>query len=64
MNLAEAFKQEFGALPKTPNISDFADGQRDCKEGKEADMTRSDDYIRGYDVQYQLEQMQSQGGFN
>jgi hypothetical protein len=64
MNLAEAFKQEFGEAPNNSKFSDFIDGQEDCKKGKEADMKRSEDYLRGYSVQYGLEQMQSQGGFN
>jgi hypothetical protein len=64
MNLAEAFKQEFGGSPKENKFSDFVDGQIDCQDGKEADMTRGKYYIKGYSFQYELEQVQSQGGFN
>jgi hypothetical protein len=41
------------------NTDDFMDGQYDCMTGKQADMSRSADYQRGYNIQYQNEQNQT-----
>jgi len=40
-------------------INDFLQGQRDCKEGK-PHVSGSEDYDRGYRVQYELEQMETE----
>jgi hypothetical protein len=42
-------------MKSAPNIPDFIDGQRDCKEGNQADSKRSESYHRGYAAEYQLE---------
>lgn len=39
------------------NVSDFIDGQRDCREGKEHIEGKSESYDRGYMNQYHLEQL-------
>ena len=33
------------------SASDFIDGQRDCREGKPLDESRSADYKRGYEYE-------------
>lgn len=38
---------------------DFVDGQQDCRDGREADESRSPDYTRGYGAEYELEQIRS-----
>ena len=38
------------------NINDFIEGQRDCKEGNAPKENPSDNYLSGYNFQYQLEQ--------
>jgi hypothetical protein len=38
-----------------PNVPDFIDGQRDCKDGNQADPNRSESYQRGYAAEYQHE---------
>jgi hypothetical protein len=35
---------------------DFIKGARDCRKGKEAQLNASDDYNRGYNAEYALEQ--------
>jgi len=45
----------------TPNICDFIDGERDCKQGKDADPKRSENYQRGYGFQYGIEESKSEG---
>ena len=39
-------------------MDNFIDGQRDCKEGKQPS-SGSEDYLRGYGAQYQLEENNS-----
>ena len=38
--------------------NDFLKGQRDCKDGSPPMENASDDYLRGYSAQYELEQVQ------
>ena len=39
------------------NADEFIQGQKDCKEGKQTTGNESDDYLRGYAAQYNLEQI-------
>ena len=49
---------------QAPSVADFAKGQRDCRDDKQAKAGASKDYNNGYGVQYEIEQRQSEGGFN
>ena len=40
--------------------TDHLDGQRDCKEGREAQKGREDAYYDGYGAQYELEQVMTE----
>jgi hypothetical protein len=42
-------------------IDDFLAGQQDCRNGKEADPKRSENYQRGYGFEYGLGEMASHG---
>lgn len=44
-------------------ISDFLQGQKDCRNGK-PHKSGSAEYNRGYNVEYELEQMRTQGSIN
>ena len=46
---------------KIPSLNDFIDGERDAKEGKPANESRSEDYQRGYGFQYQMDELKSAG---
>ena len=37
-------------------IADFIDGERDCRDGKPADPSRSDRYKSGYGCRYELDE--------
>jgi len=37
-------------------MSDFLDGQRDCRDGVPHESSKSENYNRGYNYQYELEQ--------
>lgn len=39
-----------------PDLSEFIKGQRACKAGAKSPENASDDFIRGYSAQYELEQ--------
>ena len=41
------------------DVSEFMQGQRDCKAGIEHKAGQSDSYDRGYATQYELEQIES-----
>lgn len=41
-------------------IEDFIQGQQDCREGKPHEEGRSKDYDRGYQCEYELEQIRSE----
>jgi len=49
---------------KAPNVADFARGQKDCREGVSGKLNASDDYNRGYGVQYEIEQRLNHEEFN
>jgi len=38
-------------------VADFADGQRDCRDGKPHQAGKSADYDRGYAYEYEAEQV-------
>ncbi len=40
--------------------TDHLDGQRDCKEGRDAQEGRDDAYYDGYGAQYDLEQVMTE----
>lgn len=42
-------------------VSEFIDGQRDCRDGKPHLDGKGESYDAGYSTQYQLEQIQSAG---
>lgn len=42
-------------------VSEFIDGQRDCRDGKPHADGRGESYDAGYSTQYQLDQIQSTG---
>jgi hypothetical protein len=42
-------------------VSEFIDGQRDCRDGKPHFDGKGESYDAGYSAQYQLEQIQSTG---
>lgn len=44
--------------PKTYDISEFVEGQKDCKEGKPPQKTTAS-YEAGYAAQYELDQVMS-----
>lgn len=46
---------------KIPSLTDFIDGERDAKEGKPEDTSRSEDYHRGYGFQYGMDEVMSNG---
>ena len=52
------------ALKQVPSIADFARGQRDYQEHKEADEDGSEDYNRGYGYEYEMAEIRSAGEFN
>lgn len=42
-------------------VSEFIDGQRDCRDGKPHFDGKGESYAAGFSAQYQLEQIQSTG---
>jgi len=42
-------------------VSEFIDGQQDCRDGKPHFDDKGESYDAGYSTQYQLEQIQSTG---
>lgn len=54
VNLQQPFNQVFN----NP-VGDFIDGQRDCKEGVPHQAGKSEEYTRGYGVQYEFEQQKT-----
>ena len=44
------------------NVGDFADGQRDCRDGKPHQSGRSESYDMGYGFQYEMEQIRNAEG--
>ena len=42
-------------------VSEFIDGQQDCRDGKPHFDGKGESYVAGYSTQYQLEQIQSTG---
>lgn len=42
-------------------VSEFIDGQKDCRDGKPHSDGKGASYDAGYSTQYQLEQIQSTG---
>lgn len=45
-------------------IDEFIRGERDCRDGKPADLKGGRDYTSGYNFQYQLAEMQSNASKN
>lgn len=43
------------AMQSTPNVFDFIQGQKDCRDGK-AHASKSESYDQGYSLQYHIEQ--------
>lgn len=54
MNAQEAEKD---ALAHTPNVIEFAQGQRDCRQGVEYKKGKGESYDQGYGFEYELQEM-------
>lgn len=48
----------------TNHISDFVDGQKDCRDGVPADGNRSEGYLAGYGQQYEKEARENSNDYN
>jgi hypothetical protein len=46
-------------METTIDVSEFMQGQRDCRDGVDHKAGQSDSYNRGYATQYEWEQIQS-----
>lgn len=51
----EAFNNIFG------DVSEFAKGQRDCRDDIKVKPNANEDYIRGYSFQYEMEARKGRG---
>ena len=61
MNIEQVRKDE---MNKSKNIFDFIEGQQLFRNNKDCPEDASDDMKRGYEVEYGLCEMRSQGLFN
>lgn len=59
----EKEQKAFSEIFKPTPLNEFIQGQQDCKDGCEP-QSQSEDYLRGYGFQYEIEQAQSAGSFN